>query len=71
MKPIMMRHLRTIILLSVVMGCLSTTGQTTQKGYVKTKGRLSNNGVVVHGTRLPGASVLIRNINQAVEYLRK
>lgn len=30
---------------------------------MKTKGRLSNNGVVVHGTRLPGASVIIKGGN--------
>lgn len=35
----------------------------TQKGYVKTKGRLGNNGVLIAGTRLPGATVTVKGGN--------
>ena len=45
------------------MGGLSVSGQTAQKGYVKTKGRLNSKGQVVHGVRLSGASVIIKGGN--------
>lgn len=35
----------------------------TQQGYVKTKGRLCNNGSVIAGQRLPGATVTVRGSN--------
>lgn len=38
----------------------------TQRGYVKTKGRLSGNGTVVKGTRLSGATVMVRGMNAVV-----
>ena len=38
----------------------------TQQGYVKTKGRLANNGIVIAGTRLPGATVTVRGGNAVV-----
>ena len=38
----------------------------TQQGYVKTKGRLENNGVVVKGSRLSGATVIVRGGNAVV-----
>ena len=56
------------IMLLPVMFALSAvvaSGQT-QQGYVKTKGRLSNNGTVIHGTRLSGAVVTVRGRNAVV-----
>ena len=38
----------------------------TQKGFVKTKGRLGNNGIVITGTRLSGATVTIKGGNAVV-----
>ena len=35
----------------------------TQQGYVKTKGRLGNNGVVIAGTRLSGATITVKGGN--------
>lgn len=35
----------------------------TQQGYVKTKGRLGNNGTVIKGTRLTGAMVTVKGRN--------
>ena len=35
----------------------------TQQGYVKTKGRLGNNGSVIAGTRLSGATVTVKGGN--------
>ena len=37
-----------------------TAGAQTQQGYVKTRGRLSNNGVIIQGNRLPGATILVK-----------
>lgn len=37
-----------------------------QQGYVKTKGRLGNNGSVIQGTRLSGATVTVRGGNAVV-----
>ena len=52
-----------MIIIAVIMGGLSVSGQTAQKGYVKTKGRLNSKGQVVHGVRLSGASVIIKGGN--------
>ena len=38
----------------------------TQQGYVKTKGRLGNNGTVIAGTRLQGATVTVKGSNAVV-----
>ena len=35
----------------------------TQQGYVKTKGRLGNNGTLIAGTRLSGATITVRGGN--------
>ena len=33
----------------------------TQQGYVKTKGRLANNGSVIAGTRIPNATIQVKD----------
>ena len=38
---------------------LFVLSQTTQTGYVKTKGRMDNNGNVIPGTRLGGAAITL------------
>lgn len=38
----------------------------TQQGYVKTKGRLGSNGFVISGTRLSGATVIVKGGNAVV-----
>lgn len=50
------------ILATMALGLLTATTATaqTQHGYVKTKGRLSSNGTVVAGTRLPGTAVQVK-----------
>ena len=48
---------------------LITTGvsaQTTQSGYVKTKGRLDNNGALIPGKRLGSVSIILSNGNSTV-----
>lgn len=54
--------MRTIILLLILMSPGAIVAQT-QKGYVKTKGRLNSKGQVVRGVRLSGASVIIKGGN--------
>ena len=38
----------------------------TQQGYVKTKGRLGNNGTTIAGTRLSGATITVKGGNAVV-----
>lgn len=46
---------------------ISTTAfAQTQKGYVKTKGRLDSNGNVIKGVRLAGASVIVKGCNTVI-----
>ena len=47
--------------LCIIMSMMATA--QTQQGYVKTKGRLSNNGSVIAGQRLSGASVTLKGGN--------
>ena len=47
--------------LLLLMSVLSSA--QTQQGYVKTKGRLGNNGSVIAGTRLSGATVTVKGGN--------
>lgn len=54
-----MRFNRFVIFISVLMGFLSVSGQT-QRGYVRTKGRLGSNGEVITGTRLQGATIWVK-----------
>ena len=65
LNQVVMRYNRFAILISVIMSCLCIYGQT-QQGYVKTKGRLGNNGTVIAGTRLQGATVTVRGGNAVV-----
>lgn len=51
-------------LISILMVTLGTA--QTQRGYVKTKGRLGSNGLVMAGTRLSGATVTVRGGNAVV-----
>ena len=52
-----MKHIITIFLLLTV--AFSAFAQTTQSGYVKTKGRMDGNGKVIPGTRLGGAAITL------------
>lgn len=49
------------VCLLLLMSVLSSA--QTQQGYVKTKGRLGNNGSVIAGTRLSGATVTVKGGN--------
>lgn len=49
-----------------LMASAVTSMAQTQNGYVKTKGRLGNNGQVVAGTRLQGATVQVKGRNAVV-----
>lgn len=53
---------KALLLLVEVFIAMNTFGQT-QYGYIKTKGRLSNNGIVIAGLRLPGTIVQARGAN--------
>ena len=57
-----------LILYLIVFSPLLVRAQTQheQRGYVKTKGRLDNNGSVIAGTRLSGATVTIKGGNDVV-----
>jgi hypothetical protein len=44
----------------------SVSAQTTQSGYVKTKGRLDNNGELIPGKRLGNVSIILSNGNSTV-----
>ena len=50
------------LLIIVSLWALQASAQT-QQGYVKTKGRLGSNGIVISGTRLPGTTVMVRGSN--------
>ena len=60
-----MRYNKLMIFLSVLMSYTFVCAQT-QQGYVKTKGRLGNNGTVIAGTRLQGATVIVKGGNSVV-----
>ena len=62
-----MKYFRLIIFISITLSTLplSVYGQN-QNGYVKTKGRLSSNGSVISGTRISGASVILKGGNSTV-----
>lgn len=40
--------------------------QTTQYGYVKTKGRMDKNGNIIHGERIPNVAIELRNGHSTV-----
>ena len=57
-----MKRIQTILLTAALLltaGTVRITAQT-QKGYVKTRGYLDRNGTVVKGTRLSGATVIVK-----------
>ena len=59
-----MRHCFLLLIAFVIP--LSLAAQTTQSGYVKTKGRLDNNGNVIPGKRLGSVSIILSNGNSTV-----
>lgn len=48
------------------MFCVCSTIAQTQQGYVKTKGRLGDDGVVIKGSSIQGAVVHVKDINAVV-----
>ena len=42
---------------------ISVASAQTQRGYVKTRGRLQSNGTTIPGTRLSGATVTLKGNN--------
>lgn len=57
---------KIIISLLFIFLSISLNAQTTQYGYVKTKGRLDNNGKVIPGKRLGSVSIVLSNGNSTV-----
>ena len=60
-----MKRIQAILLTAALLltaGTVSITAQT-QKGYVRTRGYLDQNGTVVKGTRLSGATVIVKGRN--------
>ena len=53
----MKRFLTTFIIMATVL--TFAIAQTTQTGYVKTKGRMDSKGQLIPGTRLSGASIVL------------
>ena len=51
---------RVFILLAAMSLSFMATAQT-QQGYVKTKGRLANDGSVIAGTRIPNATIKVKD----------
>ena len=60
-----MNRLILIITIFIFTAALSSA-QSTQKGYVKTKGRIGQNGQLIPGTRLSGASIILLNGHSTV-----
>ena len=59
-----MKHLSLI--LTFMLAVFFASAQTTQSGYVKTKGRLDRQGNVIPGTRLAGAAIELSGGNSTV-----
>ena len=53
------------LLVSLILTVVPAVAQT-QKGYVKTKGRLGNNGSVIPGTKIQGATIGVKGGNSVV-----
>lgn len=49
-----------ILLFAAMMFCIMLSAQT-QQGYVKIKGRLANDGSVIAGTRIPNATIQVKD----------
>ena len=52
--------MKRLILLSVALMLGIMLSAQTQQGYVKTKGRLANDGSVIAGTRIPNATIQVK-----------
>ena len=52
-----MKHVFSIFLF--IAASLFVTAQTSQSGYVKTKGRMDSNGKLIPGTRISGAAITL------------
>ncbi len=59
-------HLKSFLLSAVVALISVTAFAQTQEGYVKTRGRLAEDGSLISGKRLAGASVVVKDGNAAV-----
>lgn len=55
--------LSALMLIALLMLTSIFATAQTQQGYVKTKGRLGQNGKLVPGTRLPGATIMLQGGN--------
>lgn len=47
---------RLLVIIGLMVALLSAFAQT-QGGYVKTRGRLNDDGSTIHGDRLPGVTI--------------
>lgn len=57
----MKRIISTLIpVITLVLASFAVTAQTTQSGYVKTKGRMDSKGQLIPGTRLGGAAITLK-----------
>jgi tetratricopeptide (TPR) repeat protein len=52
--------MKKIFIILCIVSLYITADAQTQQGYVKTRGRLSNNGAVIKGNRLPGTTILVK-----------
>lgn len=59
----MMRNILVLLALMIGIGAM---GQNVQTGYVKTKGRLGDDGKVIAGTRLSGVTVVLKDGNSVL-----
>ena len=53
--------MKRFFLISVAMMLGTMLSAQTQQGYVKTKGRLANDGSVIAGTRIPNATIQVKD----------
>ena len=58
--------MKRIIVLSTFLLLVINTNAQTQQGYVKTKGRLGNNGSVIKGMRLSGVTITPKGQNSVL-----
>jgi len=63
LKKYSILHMKKTLFLLYFLILLFDASAQTQQGYVKTKGRLANNGTVIQGTRLSGAMVTVKGRN--------
>lgn len=60
------RIIRVFCLFAGLLICSAVCSQNTQKGYVKTRGRLGSDGMVIPGERLAGAAIMLKDGNSVV-----